>query len=573
MNLIKTLRASLPFQTLFFIASFLLVALSQAGWYEELAPLTALFGLAGFFILLATIESRKSRFYLGGLWGLLVHGVGISWLAQDEVQGQYIYAVYALLVLLLALQTAFYAFVFSRHKLSSFWGVVFLSGLWVLLEWSRSFFFTGFMWSQAGLFLSFHPFSSQMLSWVGLLGLSYWVVFTNLLVARFFILEKRWLENVVLILAIASAPYIMGYMRLAKLDAQYKGADQLKVLLVQPSLSIGQKRGLGEGAPKAMHPLDQWRHAFRLLAPYRDKQADLIVFPEYFIPHEAHIALYPFGDVASIFLEGFGDSSTFKFPPVSAFSYYTLPGSNESDKINLFVSNAFCAQSLSNVFGAEIVIGLDDREPGKEPDSYKVYSSAFHFKPDQLEADRYDKRLLLPIAEYIPFEWLHPIAEIYDIYSSFERGEVKGTIFEGKAKIAPLICYEELFGSLVREYRDRGADVLVSIINDAWYPNTNLPKVHYLHARPRAIEMGMPLLRSCNTGVTVAVDALGRQTGLYGTHPGDSEWQPGILEVEVPLVKFDTLYQRYGEQPVLWLSLIGLLAFFALKRNGSRKEP
>ena len=78
-------------------------------------------------------------------------------------------------------------------------------------------------------------------------------------------------------------------------------------------------------------------------------------------------------------------------------------------------------------------------------------------------------------------------------------------------KISPSICMEEMYSFIVRGGRLLNADLLLNITNDGWYPNSRLPKQHFDHGRIRAVENGLPLVRACNTGVTGAVDALGRE--------------------------------------------------------------
>lgn len=552
---LSSLKNSFIAQLLLFILSLGIVAFSQAGWYEWMAPVASAVGVGLFAAVLLAIKEKFTRFYCATFWFFLVQSVGMVWLANGEVQGKYIYALYFLLSLLMGLQMGAWGLFVTPKTISKFSGILFLSGFWVLLEWIRLFFFTGFMWGQLGLLMTFNDYSAQLASVFGVFGLSFVLMLTNLLLLQSLFVKGKLIERISLFLLVALLPYAFGYIRTQTVDAQEKEAP-VNVLLVQTALSIEEKRGLG-GGKRYIHPQDQWRHSLNLLKDYQEDQVDLIIFPEYFVPFEAHLALYPFADMSNLFEATFGDGIVHKFPPVSAFSFYTLPSLQAQSKIGLFVSNAFCAQALSNIFNAEIVMGLDDTEvPTLPSDKKKYFSSAFHFQPKKLVSNRYDKRILLPLAEYIPFEWLKPITASYDIHDSFTPGKREGLIFQGKHKIAPLICYEELFGDLVRAYKAKGADMLVSLNNDAWYPNGQLPRVHYLHAKPRAIECGLPLLRSCNTGVTAIVDAYGRESALFGEIPGDSEWQAGVLQASVPMQKVDTLYSQFGDYPVLGISLL-----------------
>lgn len=84
------------------------------------------------------------------------------------------------------------------------------------------------------------------------------------------------------------------------------------------------------------------------------------------------------------------------------------------------------------------------------------------------------------------------------------------------------------------------------------------------HARVRTVENGFPLVRSCNTGVTAAVDSLGQIVAvLGGDNPEKVEWNPDALLVEVPTYSYSTLYTQFGDNLLIIFCfsflLIGLL--------------
>ena len=121
-------------------------------------------------------------------------------------------------------------------------------------------------------------------------------------------------------------------------------------------------------------------------------------------------------------------------------------------------------------------------------------------------------------------------------------------------KVAPIICYESVFGQYVTGYVKNGAEALFIITNDGWWKNTNGYKQHLWYASLRAIETRRPVARSANTGVSCIIDIRGKRT--YET----KWWTKAVLKGNIyPETKI-TPYVRYGDS----LLRIGALAAVAI---------
>ena len=195
-------------------------------------------------------------------------------------------------------------------------------------------------------------------------------------------------------------------------------------------------------------------------------------------------------------------------------------------------------------------------------DRTRTYNSAFAVDPDGVVVGRYHKRVLLAFGEYIPLAWLiGDLPGMPPIGEGFTPGALESAFaLPGGARVAPLICYEDLMPALSRRFvGNERANLLVNLTNDAWYGRSAAPWQHARLARWRALETRRALVRSTNTGVTTVIDPAGRMSEPL---PLFSE---GVLTATVPLMETETLYVRYGD----WFAwLMTLAAAAAAARRG-----
>ena len=161
----------------------------------------------------------------------------------------------------------------------------------------------------------------------------------------------------------------------------------------------------------------------------------------------------------------------------------------------------------------------------------------------------YHKAKLVPIVERVPFvnpRWFSGLR----YFGAFGRGEEQ-VVFRLKfGGVGVLICYESIFPEISREYRRRGADVLLNITNDAWFGRSLAPYQHEAHLALRAIETRMSVVRSANTGISGYIDPLGRiphHTGLFEARA--ETYQAETTSIITP-------YVRFGD----WLGMLSLIA-------------
>jgi apolipoprotein N-acyltransferase len=136
-------------------------------------------------------------------------------------------------------------------------------------------------------------------------------------------------------------------------------------------------------------------------------------------------------------------------------------------------------------------------------DSYYDYNSALLIQDGQ-PAQSYQKRRLVPVTEW----W--PLKSSYEWFGNFKSGDSKPPLELGTLKIAPLICFESIFPSLARAHVKQGANLIVSITNDAWFDPLFASAQHLDFLRLRAIENRVPVIHVANTGVSAILDARGK---------------------------------------------------------------
>jgi apolipoprotein N-acyltransferase len=153
--------------------------------------------------------------------------------------------------------------------------------------------------------------------------------------------------------------------------------------------------------------------------------------------------------------------------------------------------------------------------------------------------------------------------------SSFQRGSnVQPNLQAQGYQIAAVICYEIAFPELVRANMTAQTDFLLTVSNDAWFGRSIGPHQHMEIAQMRAIELGRPLIRVTNNGITAIVDTKGNITARL------PQFEQGVLRSKVPLVSGQTYFYRWGQWPIIILCLVmlGIITSRKLLKAQQSKE-
>ncbi|HRK23966.1 MAG TPA: apolipoprotein N-acyltransferase [Beijerinckiaceae bacterium] len=218
-----------------------------------------------------------------------------------------------------------------------------------------------------------------------------------------------------------------------------------------------------------------------------------------------------------------------------------------------------------------VLTGAVRAEPG--PDRSRIYyNSLVALGAKATILATYDKVHLVPFGEYLPLESVLSalgLRRFVHAPGSFSLGGQRQPMeLPGLPPLLPLICYEAIFPYEIDAATKR-PEWMLNITNDAWFGETFGPHQHFAQARLRAIELGLPLVRVANTGISGLVDGHGR---TLAASPVGAE---SIIDVLLPKALPTTVYATVGNNiglfgPILSLVLGGFVATLDRRRGRNR---
>lgn len=517
--------------SLLYFTSLFIVFFAQPSKSLLLCSVGALVGFALFWVVYRKIKNRKTAFILSTVWFFCIELGWQSWLCSTKYQGYCMPIVYVGICILFALQFSLVSLFLYKRSIG-IREILLIPSAWTLMEMSRIFILSGHLWSPVGLALSGNHYSMQLASLGGVYLLSFWVMLVNVCFLGF--IEKKSFCFPFAVLGLF--PFVFGFVSKQIYKNEKKEKD-FTVLMVQTGLYPEERTFFSEFPEKAIRPLEQWKRIFSFIKEKNDQDIDLLILPEGALPFASYQKVYPLHEVQEVWKNFFDEKDSF-------FRYLKKPYA-ENVFGQWYVSNAFINQMLANVLSCEVICGMDHREMNSN------YNSGFHFVPNESVPNRYDKQVLVPIGEYLPFSFLQDLASQFGILNFFEKGS-GGKVFSKNRPFSISICLEEIYPSLMRENRQMGANYFVNISNDSWFPESTLSSQHFDHGILRAVENGVYLFRCCCTGVTGAIDPFGRTIETLGLSPT----QAGALLVSVPFYHHRTLYSFFGDRLILGICFL-----------------
>lgn len=461
-------------------------------------------------MLLASAHGRAgiAAWRIGYTGGLVFWLVSLSWLLEIPVTGFPILGWVALSAFM-AIYPAFWVWLLARKigrgtwLRRCFWA---LGGAaaWVALEMIRARLLGGFPWIPLGASQWQMTPLIQLASLTGVYGLSFLVVWTALALYSSVIALLRnpttryiWLGEIALPTVVVMVVFNVGLARIRSAPAN---DASLRVSFIQPAVPQTMIWDTAENT-------NRFNKLVALTQTALTNKTDLLLWPEAALPEL-------------------------------------------TDETFAVLTNLARTHQIWMLFNADDVLPKAELKSNAR---YDVFNAALLLDSEGRFTDSYHKRQLVIFGEYIPLvdhlpfvKWFTPITSGYTSGHEIKRFRLR------EQKIAPLICFEDMFPHHVRDHVDVETDLIVNLTNDGWFGNKAAQWQQAACSAFRAVENGLPLLRSCNNGITCWFDANGRMREMFRDANG-SEYGVGFINWEIPFASAKargeaTFYNRNGDR-------------------------
>ncbi len=464
-------------------------------------------------------QSTSRSFLLGWLTGLIYFFGTVSWVTISmHHYGKLSWDISYLLMVVLVSYLASFVGLFAallRWTMRRLGSPSVAPFLWVTIELARGHLLTGFPWVSLGYSqYRFLPFI-QIADITSIYGISFALVLAN--VALYRLIQSGFKKQIAWRYPLGTSLILLlifsyGFIRLSQPIRDDKTLD---VAVIQGNISQDRK----------------WDKAFQDETVQIYKRLSLDIFNEF----RPALVVWP-------------ESATpFFFQTETQYQDEVIRLAKESPFYLLFGSPAF-----------------ETNEAGQ---GY-LFNSAYLISPTTEAIPRYDKIHLVPFGEYVPLKFLlFFVSKIVEGVGDFIPGQ-EATVMEAAGlKVGTVICYEVIFPELVRRFVKRGAVVMTTITNDAWFGNSAAPDQHFSMVVFRAIENRIPFARAANTGISGFINSHGKiikKTPLF---------VETALAERLNVRSEETFYTAYGDLFAIACAIITFALMMSAKRRTDAHRP
>jgi apolipoprotein N-acyltransferase len=493
-----------------------LLCLSFPRWEFSFLAWIALIPL--FFAILG--QSIPRAFFLGCITGVIFFGGTLSWISFTlHTFGGISWGISLLLTFFFLLYLSVYFGLFTallryirEDRLAS---LLFIPAAWTTLEFIRGHFFTGFPWAHLG----YSQYRFLPVIQIADIGSVYAVGFVVVLVntALFKALRVGWEAHRIAIPEVTSALLVLALTLsygMFRLSQAMGDGPPLPVSVIQGNIDQNQKWDT-----QFREQTFQTYKGLSLRKPEggAESRPELVIWPEAALP--------------------------FFFEDEPGYQTALMDLAREGGFHLLFGSPAYVTSASGKL---------------------SLLNSAYFLSPENRLFSRYDKMHLVPFGEYVPLpSLLFFVHKMVEGLGDFIPGREAKLMKIGSTMIGTVICFEVVFPEVVRQFVKKGAVLMTTITNDAWFGRSAAPYQHFSMVVFRAIENRVPFARAANTGISGFIDATGKilkQSPLFVEASLSQELLPGNRR---------TLYTLYGDFFVFSCAIITLIfcIFEILKRR------
>lgn len=506
-------------------------------------------GFVPFFFIAEQIFQKDVRkgwlvFSSYAYFGLLIWNLLTTWWIYNASPGG---SIFAITINAFLMTIPFGIFYFMRKNSSRRLGYLGFIFFWISFEYLHLNWELAWPWLNLGNVFSLFPEWVQWYEYTGALGGTLWVLLVNILIFRMLLrinevrknypnwlaISTRVVPSVLAVFIFLFGPLILSGQLYYIEDTETK---KIKVAVIQPNIDPYEEKFDSELAGQ---------HATMLAEKSRRaiiQGAELVVWPETAMP----------------------DNLT--LPEIQG--YYSVKLIRELLEEFPHVSFVVGATTFK-IYRNKHEISATAREDKRRKDIwYDVYNSALYLDRS-LDYQVYHKSILVPGVERMPYPEYLGFLELFAI----DMGGIAGsmgvqenpTVMKANDDlvIAPVICYESVFGANVGRFVKEGANLVVIITNDGWWGNTDGYKQHFSYASLRAIEVRRNIARAANTGISGFFDSAGN---YYDATP---YWKPDIRIRELYLNNAKTVYVQHGDylgRVSAFMAILTLIAVFVTRK-------
>lgn len=431
-----------------------------------------------------------------------------------------------------------------KNAQGTYWGLGFLIAIWMSFEKFHLGWELTWPWLNLGNVFSDYPKLIQWYDTLGATGGSFWILLINVLI--FYTVRiweagrkrKELIKNTSIVAALIIIPMIISVVKYNNFDEKPIGS--VNVLMLQPDLDPYAEKYTQDSLTIENDLLS--------LAERNSKtKIDYYIAPETALPGRGSISETAFEkSVILNNLKGFLTKHPGSVFATGISSHHFFTNENDLPKEAYQIHTGLWVES---------------------------FNSAVQVIPNQ-KVEVYHKGKLVPGVEIFPYmNYLKPLlgdaminlgGTVASLGTDKERVAFSNPF--NKGKIAPIICYESIYGEFTGEYVKKGANFLAIMTNDSWWGVTEGHKQLLSYAKLRAIETRREIARAANSGISAHINAKGET--MEDTFYGDKT----ALFSKINLYDGMTFYTRSGDLLSRFsVFALGFLLFYFLIRWFQRK--
>ncbi len=462
-------------------------------------------------------EVLKYTYHTFVLWNILT----TYWVANTA----FVAAFVAILLNALFMCVPFLLFHQTKKVLNPRFGYLALAFFWMAFEYGHLRWEISWPWLTLGNSFAQFPSWVQWYEYTGVFGGTFWILLTNIFGIQ--MLESRYYDRTRVFNSLLVKSILLVTVPLAVSFYMYttheeKGVAK-EVVIIQPNYEPHYEKFTVRRA-------EQVKHFIELSKQGLSDSTDYLLFPETVFLGQRNELIGKQGPTKSI--KDFVD----KYPGLK------------------LVTGLGTVQVFKGDIPKRSSIREHTRKTGEKV-YYENYNSAVQMTSGSDAIPIYYKSKLVPGAEitpYVGFFWfLEPFIDKLGGSLNGHGTQIERSVFKsGEVAVAPVICYESIYGEYTTRYMQKGGNVIFIVTNDGWWDDTDGHRQHLAFASLRAIETRRSIARAANTGISAFVNQRGDilQATAYG--------EDAVVKGKVHINNEVTFY-------MIWGDLLGRLSSFA----------